>query len=156
MAKAQRNFNEEFAPMWERLTKYTIEVAEAMPDSLYSYTASPEVMNFREQLLHIRNNLYTLNGHYVKEEKTERIDRSAAMPKSEVIAELKQAFAYVAATLPNMNEEELGKQVDFFTGDQYPKERMLYLMKDHTTHHRAQLILYLRMNGIAPPRYVGW
>jgi len=24
------------------------------------------------------------------------------------------------------------------------------------THHRGQLVVYLRLNGILPPNYVGW
>ena len=50
--------------------------------------------------------------------------------------------------------EELSK-VDFFAG---PKTRsqIIQLVDDHHTHHRAQLIIYLRLLGIKPPRYVGW
>ncbi len=29
-------------------------------------------------------------------------------------------------------------------------------MQDHQTHHRAQLLNYLRLNGIKPPAYIGW
>ncbi|MEM6517680.1 MAG: DinB family protein, partial [Bacteroidota bacterium] len=27
---------------------------------------------------------------------------------------------------------------------------------DHVTHHRGQATIYLRMNGIKPPDYIGW
>jgi uncharacterized damage-inducible protein DinB len=30
------------------------------------------------------------------------------------------------------------------------------LMHDHHTHHRGQIIVYLRLNGLKPPKYVGW
>jgi uncharacterized damage-inducible protein DinB len=36
------------------------------------------------------------------------------------------------------------------------KLQILNLLNDHQTHHRAQLIVYLRINGIKPPDYVGW
>ncbi|NJL74904.1 MAG: hypothetical protein HC892_07620 [Saprospiraceae bacterium] len=30
------------------------------------------------------------------------------------------------------------------------------LMNDHLTHHRAQMIVYLRLKDVQPPKYVGW
>jgi len=30
------------------------------------------------------------------------------------------------------------------------------LLNDHQTHHRGQLVVYLRLNGIKPPAYIGW
>jgi uncharacterized damage-inducible protein DinB len=43
-----------------------------------------------------------------------------------------------------------------FGGVKMPKGTIFYLMRHHATHHRAQAILYLRMNGIEAPDYRGW
>ncbi|OYY03206.1 MAG: DinB family protein, partial [Sphingobacteriia bacterium 35-40-5] len=34
--------------------------------------------------------------------------------------------------------------------------QFLNLIQDHQTHHRAQLIVYLRLNMLNPPNYTGW
>ncbi len=36
------------------------------------------------------------------------------------------------------------------------ERQIINLMNDHLTHHRAQAIVYLRLNGVMPPKYVGW
>jgi uncharacterized damage-inducible protein DinB len=79
----------------------------------------------------------------------------AKLTKEEIISYLKKAFDYVGETVKNINEEELNDTLKF-GGETVNKERIFYLMRDHMTHHRAQLIIYLRMNNIEPPRYVGW
>jgi uncharacterized damage-inducible protein DinB len=34
------------------------------------------------------------------------------------------------------------------------RRQFLMLMADHVTHHRAQMLVYLRLKGIVPPKYV--
>jgi uncharacterized damage-inducible protein DinB len=60
-----------------------------------------------------------------------------------------------AAAFFIINEKQLDEIVPFFAG---PKARrqILILMHDHQSHHVGQLIVYLRLNGIKPPAYVGW
>ena len=55
----------------------------------------------------------------------------------------------------NTPDEELKEIVDFFAG---PKSNLqiLNLLQDHVTHHRGQLIVYLNLNEIEPPKYSGW
>jgi uncharacterized damage-inducible protein DinB len=36
------------------------------------------------------------------------------------------------------------------------KLQIINLINDHQTHHRAQLLVYLRLKGVKPPEYVGW
>ena len=41
-------------------------------------------------------------------------------------------------------------------GNKLNKIQLLNLIQDHQTHHRAQLLVYARLNGIKPPPYKGW
>lgn len=36
------------------------------------------------------------------------------------------------------------------------KLQFINLLNDHQTHHRGQMMVYLRLNGIQPPEYMGW
>ncbi|WP_374662973.1 DinB family protein [Parasegetibacter sp. NRK P23] len=36
------------------------------------------------------------------------------------------------------------------------KLQIINLLSDHQTHHRGQLLVYLRLCGLTPPKYVGW
>ncbi len=43
-----------------------------------------------------------------------------------------------------------------WSGTQLNKIQFLNLIEDHQTHHRAELLVYLRLNNIKPPEYIGW
>ena len=66
-----------------------------------------------------------------------------------------QTFGYVGRLIEAVDDQKLGEEIEF-GGVKMPKENIFYLMRDHATHHRAQAILYLRMNGVEAPRYRGW
>ena len=57
--------------------------------------------------------------------------------------------------IDQLTEKDLDTIVDFFAGPM-SKRQILTLLNDHYTHHRGQIIVYLRMNDIKPPRYRGW
>jgi uncharacterized damage-inducible protein DinB len=75
--------------------------------------------------------------------------------KKEIIAMLEKAFAYATATVNAMSESNLNENVDFLAG-RMTKRRLLLLLTDHVTHHRGQLVVYLRLKGVKPPDYRGW
>ena len=52
--------------------------------------------------------------------------------------------------------ESLEEEVDFFTTQVRNKGQILTLLNDHHTHHRGELLVYLRLQNIKPPRYQGW
>ena len=88
----------------------------------------------------------------------------AAIPKSEkiktkskqeVIAELKSAFNKVSSIIKTTEINELSEQVEFFAGPK-SKLQILNLLQDHVTHHRGQIIVYLNLNNIKPPKFSGW
>lgn len=151
------NFKEQFLPIWKRAKAYTLETAAAMPDSLYDYRPAETVMTFREQLIHVANNLFSLNARFVQAAPIPQTQEASSLTSKEsVIAYLESAFDFVGESL-NMDESALNAPAPgFWSPDSADKKTLLLLMRDHMTHHRAQLILYLRLNGIEPPRYRGW
>ncbi|MDH5602617.1 MAG: DinB family protein [Cyclobacteriaceae bacterium] len=150
------DFSKDFSPLWNRACDYTLEVAEMMPEENYSYKPTEKVMSFQAELLHVTLNLYGLCSRYIKGEKVQTPDKNKEYTKKELITELKKAFDYVNETLETISDSETREEIKLFTGDYYKKERVFYLMRDHMTHHRAQMITYLRMNNIEPPSYRGW
>lgn len=152
---AQNNVKSAFLLKWENSKNYLIEMAELMPEENYNYKPTEREMSFQEQLLHIRSNMVWLSetnfvdSTYVKSEK---IDPKT---KEEVITELTNSFNNVSKIIKNFSEEDLTTEVDFFAGPK-SKLQLLNLLQDHVTHHRGQLIVYLNLNNIKPPKYRGW
>lgn len=149
---AQNNVLTAFLLKWENSKNYLVELAEAMPEDLYNYKPTERQMSFQEQLIHIKGNMDWLSSTYFKGEK---LEKTAAKSKEEIINQLTASFDNVAEIIKNVPLEELSTEVEFFAGPK-SKLQILNLLQDHVTHHRGQLIVYLNLNTIEPPKYRGW
>jgi uncharacterized damage-inducible protein DinB len=153
---AQSYFHDEYPGVWKRATNYTMEVAEAMPPEKYNFRPTEESMTFQEQLMHLVQNLSFLSNRITGK----RVDffegkKPETLTKQEANTVLREAFQYVSQLMEQVDEQTLQAHTAF-GGEEISKENLFYLMRDHITHHRAQAILYLRLNGVKAPLYRGW
>lgn len=140
----------------ENAKAYTLKVAELMPAQDYIFKPDPAEMNFGEQLLHIASNLAWLSSSYiVKAENPIKKKDASDLSKTEIISELTTAYDFAISSIKKMPIKEIANKVDFFAG---PKNKLqiINLIEDHQTHHRGQILVYLRLKGLKPPSYVGW
>lgn len=153
----KNDFAKDFYPVWQRSSTYLLEVARAMPADNYGYQPSEEVFTFGEQLLHIAANLYYLNATYISGQEPEDLDLDIeGKIKDEIIQNLQEALAQVDISYQTLASGEDEEELMLFGRIAADKKRVLMLMRDHITHHRGQLVVYLRLNDILPPSYVGW
>jgi len=136
--------------------EYTLKVANLMPEEKYGFKPVPDEMSFGEQLLHIASNLNWLTSSYITSSKSPVTKEATKVEKKEeIIAVLNKTYEYAIGALKSFDGSHLVDTVSFFAGPK-TKLQMINLISDHQTHHRAQVIVYLRFNGIKPPDYVGW
>ncbi len=148
-------FLEDYLKKWENGAAYTIEFAEALPESLYDFRPVPEEMPFREQIVHICGNIKWLTNAYLGGSEDGPDVTNPPGTKEGLIKLLRSTFDYAADAIRNFNAVHLDEEVDFFAGP-ITKRQVFFLMSDHLTHHRGQLVVYLRLNQIEPPDYRGW
>ena len=136
--------------------EYTIKVANLMPEDKYSFSPIQGEMSFGEQLLHLSSNIGWLCSSYLgaSENPVKKTD-SKVHKKDEIISVLNKAYDYAIRTLQGFETAHLSDTVTFFAGPMN-KLQIINLLNDHQTHHRAQILVYLRLNGIKPADYVGW
>lgn len=149
---AQNDVISAFLLKWENSKNYLLELAESMPESSYNYKPTERQMSFKEQLFHIQGNMEWLSTKYFNGEK---LEKSNPTSKEEILNSLKISFEKVAETIKNTPLNDLTTEVEFFAGPK-SKLQLLNLLQDHVTHHRGQLIIYLNLNTIEPPKYRGW
>lgn len=152
---AQTNFLDDYKIKWQNATAYTLEFARSMPEDYYAFSPTPEEMTFGEQLKHVAGNMIWLSSAYLGGAKEHVDPTSAGDSKKEIIAMLEKSFAYAQQTVNGLTEKSLAQEVNFIAGTM-TKRRILFLMTDHVTHHRGQLVVYLRLKNVPPPKYVGW
>ncbi|WP_093141900.1 DinB family protein [Ulvibacter litoralis] len=151
----QANAKDAFLVKWENSKDYLIAISEAMPEDNYSFKPTERQMSFKEQLIHIKGNMDWLSTSYFSEEEFKKEVSDIPATKKETIALVSNAFDFVSEIIKNTSEAELNETVSFFSGPK-SKLQILNLLQDHVTHHRGQLIVYLNLNEIEPPQYVGW
>ena len=152
---AQNDFLKEYLIKWQNGAQYTIDLAKSMPEHKFDFKPNDDVRNFREQLEHIVNNMIWLSESYLTQEKFGVDLKRKNLSKAEMLQLLSDATEFANNAVENLDPKELDVVVEFFAGPM-TKRQILMLMSDHMTHHRGQIIIYVRMNGIKPPRYRGW
>jgi uncharacterized damage-inducible protein DinB len=149
------NFLKDYYERWEQSGKYMITVAEAMPESEYNFKPTPEEMSFAQQLMHIAAVLdwHAFSKIDGQETKLRYEDYKAdGLSKQQIIDVLKREFERSNTLIKNYNPKRLDETAKY--GDVLRTRRQfMMLMSDHVTHHRAQLLVYLRLKGIVPPKY---
>ena len=136
--------------------EYTLKVADLMPAKNYNYRPTEDEMNFGEHLLHIAENLSWLSTSYLNSgaNSNSKIDLKIK-DKDSIRKALVRTYDYAINVLIHFKSSNLRDTVDFFAGPMN-KMQVINLINDHQTHHRGQLLVYLRLSGITPPKYIGW
>ena len=145
-----------FLEKWENSKTYLVDIAEAMPAEKYDFKPTERQKGFQDQLLHIKSNMDWLSSTYFGRQLSDKNrGNNSKLTKEETIKLLIDGFDGVSAILKNIPSNVLSEKVEFFAGEK-SKLQILNLLQDHVTHHRGQLIVYLNLNNIETPKYVGW
>lgn len=137
---------------------YTLAVADKLDESKYMFKPVKEEMSFKEQLVHVAENIYWLSSTYIKEELNPAKDKKVSaneMNKEQVIRFVSEAYEYGFKVIEELDEKTLLKSFNW-SGGKMNKYQFLNLIQDHQAHHVGQLIVYLRLQSITPPKYIGW
>lgn len=124
----------------ENSRNYTLAVADAMPEKNYSFKPVPEVWAFLEQLHHIAYGIGWWQENYIKGNKIDWAPTPVKKNRKEVINYLNASYDSLKDTITKSKESD-----DLIKG--------FNSTLDHITHHRGQLVVYLRCNDIAAPEY---
>lgn len=124
----------------ENSRRYTLQVAEAMPEGSYAFKPVDTVWSFQELLHHIAYGIQWWEENYVKGTSSDWNPPASKGGKKDVIAYLTKAYAALKDTISNAKLTE--KEVQGF-----------HATLDHITHHRGQAVTYLRGQGVTPPEY---
>jgi uncharacterized damage-inducible protein DinB len=156
---AQENdFIKEYLERLEKSKDYLILVAEIMPEDKYEFKATPESMSFAENLMHIAwamdwHSQSLMGGREARDWDTDTELKVKRKSKKEMVSKVTETFDKTIEFISNFDQSRLQERLDYFGADR-TKRQILLLLADHITHHRGQMLVYLRLNGLTPPRYV--
>lgn len=158
LAAQEDSFIKDYLERLENSKKYLLLVAEIMPEEKYEYKASAESLTFAENLMHIGfaidwHSQSLLGGRASRDWKTDTIFKVAKKSKKEMITTIDTTFEETIQLIKAFDTAQLDDELDYF-GLNRTKRQIFLLLADHITHHRGQMLVYMRLNGLVPPRYV--
>ena len=148
-------FTKMYLPICEEAVRHCMDVAEAMPQNLYTYRPSPVSKTFAEQMVHIASATKLLTQRYVQGmEVSPKNPKAETMTKSEILDLLQKNLHYTTHVIQTIEQKQLDESCRMYhSGNMVSRAFALFYVQDHLANHRAKANLYIRMNGIAPPEY---
>lgn len=151
-------FIKDYLERLENSRRYLIFLAENMPEDKYNFKATPESKTFAENLMHIGYALdwhsqSLLGGRDSRDWRTDTTFVAADKSKQEMIARIDKTFDEAIKLMVKFDTMQFDDRLDYL-GLNRTKRQIFLLLADHISHHRGQMIVYMRINGLTPPRYV--
>lgn len=150
---------ENFLATWQVSKTYTLQVIDAMPSSKFNYkpVKVDSVRTFAQQFKHLGGILQGMNSIFLNDQPPVAPPsdfEKTGLTKSEIKEFVNASFDAVTKTVKGMSDNDLKeKRTMIFMPNKpdYSKYAYLDFMREHTAHHRAQTLVYLRLNRITPP-----
>ena len=139
---------------FEQSKQMDLDFSEAMPESALRYAPTDGVRDFAQQIIHISDGNMGTVGTAVVDAPAPSVGDTAVYLNDvkELQAALTRAYDWVIGTLRDIPAQELGAETELF-GIELTKWRVYMFALTHAYWTRGQLIPYLRLNGVEPPRY---
>jgi uncharacterized damage-inducible protein DinB len=135
-----------------------VGLAEAMPEEKYGFKptggAFEDARSFGDQVKHVACGNFAFFNEIEKKTPPERCDTGGPSPartKAELLAYLRESFAYAGGVLKMMTPANALEPAGGPYGGQSTRLGLATLAVWHASDHYGQLVIYLRMNGIVPP-----
>ncbi|MCM3877454.1 MAG: DinB family protein [Thermoanaerobaculia bacterium] len=124
--------------------------AEKMPEENYGFKPTDTVRSFGQVVGHVADAQYIFCSIVRGETNPALKIEQTKTSKADLVAALKDAFAYCDKAYDSMTDASAVQMVNLHGGDT-PKMGALATNNVHTIEHYGNLITYLRMKNIVPP-----
>ncbi|MDH3710887.1 MAG: DinB family protein [Cyclobacteriaceae bacterium] len=131
-----------------------VSLAEEIPAELYDWRPAEGVRSVGEAILHTASANYffgTMLGATIPEGIDPMSMEKSITGKENVIAALKESYAFIMEVGKNLPSENFLDEVTFPTGDKFNKRTCMMIIIAHAWEHTGQLIAYARSNNVVPP-----
>jgi uncharacterized damage-inducible protein DinB len=136
--------------MYNQTKNDVLKSAEEMPEENYSFKPVATVRSFGQLVAHVADAQYEFCSAVVGDGKQPPGIEKSKTSKTDIIAALKDAFAYCDQAYNSMTDAQAGEVVKFF-GHNAAKITILDFNSAHNMEHYGNMVTYLRIKGLVPP-----
>lgn len=135
---------------FERTKGILLHSAEKMPEENYSFKPVDTVRTYGQIIGHVADAQYLFCSTALGEKNPDLKIEKTKTSKADLIAALKEGFAYCDKVYDSMTDATGTEMVKFF-GNDVPKFAVLSINIGHNMEHYGNLVTYMRMKNIVPP-----
>jgi uncharacterized damage-inducible protein DinB len=137
---------------WDDQKSIMMKIADAMPEEKLAFKSTPEQRDYGQQILHVAGGNVMYLQFFGGKAAAPSINRNATS-KAEILKALSDSFDYGSALIKEQTDQSLMQviQTNAYLGPS-SKARVIYFLIGHTWDIYGQMAVYLRLNGITPPR----
>jgi len=137
---------------WESTRNLVIGIVEVMPEDKYDFRPTPSVRTFRDNVIHLVAENYLFFGRVAGE----NLGKPAQNLKSrdELLKALRESYDYGAKVWAGLTEEKALEMIEVRGQKVQRWSAILGAIQDNMNHY-GNLVVYIRLNGLVPPRSAG-
>jgi len=133
-----------------RVKDILLRSAEKVPEENYNFKPTEAVRSFGQIVGHVADAQYLFCSIALGEKNPAPKIEQSKTSKADLIAALKDAFAYCDKAYDGMTDASATEMVKLFGGDT-PKLGVLTVNNMHNMEHYGNLVTYMRLKNIVPP-----
>ena len=137
---------------WESTRDLVIGIVEAMPEDKYDFKATPAVRSFREIVIHLVGENYLFFGRVAGENLGNPAQNLKT--RAELIKALRDSYEYGTKVWASLTEEKAREMIEVRGQKVQRWSPILGAIQDNMNHY-GNLVVYVRLNGLVPPRSAG-
>jgi uncharacterized damage-inducible protein DinB len=136
--------------MYAHTKGYILASVDKIPEDLWSFRPTKDIRTVGELFAHIADGQYEFCGVVAEGKSVRKGIEETRKTKAEIVAGLKDGFAYCEAAYAKMTDANAAEMVSFF-GMKITKLGAMDFNIAHTMEHYGNLVTYMRLKGIVPP-----
>lgn len=150
VSSASLSFIQDFVHRWQNALPYSLKVLDKMPESLFDYRPTPKQMSFGKQFTHAAYWNTFFIGMIVGREP---LPEPTETTKAAIHDYYTLCHNHCTSLIQGLTEQQLNETGygDNAYWQKHSGRDLLLRAFMHVAHHRAETLVYLRLNDFEPP-----
>ena len=132
------------------ISAFVTRSADKIPETLYSFRATPEVRTIAQLFGHIADAYFAMCSAAGGSKPPQQSFEKSATTKAALVKGLADGVSFCQSVMAAMNDQKGAESVEFYFGPT-PRLGILFFVTTHTYEHYGNLVTYMRLNKIVPP-----
>ena len=144
--------NAELLKDWTEQKTIMMKIADAMPEEKFAFKTTAPQRDYGQQIMHVAGGNVMYLQFMGAKAAAPPINRNATA-KAEILKALSDSYDYGTAVIKEQTDQSMLQtvQTNQFLGIS-TRARVIYFLLGHTWDIYGQMAVYLRLNGVVPPR----